>query len=428
MKAFHLLVPLALAAWPLTAQDETPAKSSAPSKAAVSALIASIETDLTAITGLEFHKDVPYAVIGKSQLRAFLEARMKDTIKPEEIHAEETTLKMFGFLPPDFDLKKTTVDLLTEQAAAFYDYHKKKLFILETGDSTTDLHTETEKTALAHELGHALADQHFRLEKYIREGAHSDDGSSARLAVMEGQASWLMTAYLSKASTGQPEVPPGVLELMSHAVESSASQYPVFSKAPLYLRESLVFPYTSGMLFQNAVYEKLGKKAFAEVFERPPLSTQQIIHPEKYLDHVAPDIPALPAIPDAKQFRKVGDGTLGEFDFHVLLLQYAGKEEADSLAPHTSGGMYELLEAKRGRHPVLAFAANWDTPDSARAFFGDYRKVLSGKSKSCSFDRESDKDLGGHNEYGHFRVRLDGKRFESVEGLPSPPGSAVEVH
>src|SRR5437660_953760 len=193
MKALHLLLLPALAAWPVAAQDDASAKSATP-KTAVSALISNIETDLTAITGLRFYKDVPYAVIGKTQLRAFLEARMKDAVKPEEIHAEETTLKMFGFLPPDFDLKKTTVELLTEQAAAFYDYHKKKLFILETADSTPDLHTEAEKMALSHELAHALADQQFRLEKYIREGAHSDDDSTARLAVMEGQASWLMTA------------------------------------------------------------------------------------------------------------------------------------------------------------------------------------------------------------------------------------------
>src|SRR5258708_22924500 len=119
----RFLLPLALAVCPLTAQVQEQATSSAPSKTAVSALISSIETDLAAITGLKFHKDVPYAVIGKAQLHAFLEARMKDAVKPEEIHAEETTLKMFGFLPPDFDLKKTTVELLTEQAAALSDYH-----------------------------------------------------------------------------------------------------------------------------------------------------------------------------------------------------------------------------------------------------------------------------------------------------------------
>lgn len=297
--------------------------------------------------------------------------------------------------------------------------HKKKLFILETDESTPDLHTEAEKMALSHELAHALADQHFHLDKYIREGAHSDDGATARLAVMEGQASWLMTAYLSKLSTGQAAMPPGVLELMTHAVENSASQYPVFSKAPLYLRESLVFPYTSGLLFQNAMYEKMGRDSFAAVFQRPPESTQQILHPEKYLKKVSPDVPALPAIPDPKRFHKAGDGTLGEFDFRVLLEQYAGKDESGSLPAHSTGGMYALFEDKKDHRPVLAWAANWDGAESASRFFRDYRKVLTGKSKRCDFERESEAELSGYDDYGFFRVRLDGNRFESIEGLPS---------
>ena len=316
-------------------------------------------------------------------------------------------------------MKKATIELLTEQAAAFYDYHKKKLYILETSETTADLHTEAEKMALSHELAHALADQQFHLDKYIREGSRSDDDSTARLAVMEGQASWLMTAYVSKLSTGQAAVPPGVLELMTHAIESSAMQYPVFAKAPLYLRESLTFPYTTGTLFQNAIYEKLGQESFSEVFRHPPESTQQIFHPEKYLDHVSPEKPALPVIPDAKRYRKIDDGTLGEFDFRVMLEQYSGKEESQSLAPHTTGGIYELVESKTDRHPVLAFAVNWDTPDSAASFFRAYRKVLEGKSKDCAFVEDSANTLSGRNQYGEFRVRQDGKRFEAVEGLPS---------
>src|SRR5260370_3670389 len=215
MNAFRLFLILALSAWPLLSQ------------AAVSAALARIEATLSEITGLKFHKEVPFAVIDKSQLHKFLEGRMRVAVKPADIHAEETTLKMFGFLPADYDLRKATIELLTEQAAAFYDYHKKKLFILETGDSTADLHTEAEKMALSHELAHALADQQFHLETYIRDGAHSDDDSTARLAVMEGQASWLMTAYLSKESTGHAAVPPGVLDLMTHALENTASQDPV---------------------------------------------------------------------------------------------------------------------------------------------------------------------------------------------------------
>src|SRR5271166_5871786 len=141
-----------------------------------------IEAELSSITGLAFKHDVPYAVIDRDQLRRYLDERMKESLKPEDLRAEELTLKMLGLIPQDFDLRKTTVDLLTEQAAAFYDYHKKKLFILENNTGPEA------RMALIHELAHALADQHFRLDKYIRDGARSDDGETARLAVMEGQA------------------------------------------------------------------------------------------------------------------------------------------------------------------------------------------------------------------------------------------------
>ena len=158
--------------------------------------IGTIEAGLSEITGLAFTRHVPYATINKEQLRRYLEDRIKE-IKPADIRAEELTLKLLGLIPPDFDLRQNTVDLLTEQAAAFYDYNKRKLFVLEgTGTGAED------RMALVHELAHALADQHFPLRKYIREGMQSDDASSARLAVMEGQASWLMTAYLSKLSGG----------------------------------------------------------------------------------------------------------------------------------------------------------------------------------------------------------------------------------
>ena len=119
---------------------------------------------------------------------------MKDNARPEEIRAEELTLKKFGLVPQDFDLAKNTVDLLTEQAAAFYDYNKKKLFITESTPS------DTQEPVLAHELSHALADQNFNLARFIRQARKSDDGSTARLAVMEGQATWLMSEYMARKS------------------------------------------------------------------------------------------------------------------------------------------------------------------------------------------------------------------------------------
>src|ERR1700680_2729122 len=248
--------------------------------------IPSRQEGLSSIPGLAFTHHVPYALMTKDQLRRDFEQRIKASIKPADLRAEELTLKLLGLVPADFDLRQNTIDLLTEQAAAFYDYNKKKLFVLEeTGEGGAE-----ERIALVHELAHALADQHFHLAKYVHEGMRSDDGATARMAVMEGQASWLMAAYLSKQAGGGPEVPPAILELMTQSIQASAEEYPVFSKAPLYIRESLTFPYAKGMLFQNEIYRNLGRESFSEIFRHPPVSTQQIRHPELYLAHKAPAI------------------------------------------------------------------------------------------------------------------------------------------
>ncbi len=91
-------------------------------------------------------------------MRQYLEQRLRETMKPEDARAEELTLKMLGLVPADFDLRKNTLDLLTEQAAAFYDYNQKKLFVLKGsgGGNPGAAASDEERVALVHELAHAL--------------------------------------------------------------------------------------------------------------------------------------------------------------------------------------------------------------------------------------------------------------------------------
>jgi len=377
--------------------------------------IGTIEAGLSSITGLRFTRPVPYGVLNKDQLRTFLDERIKKAIKPADLRAEELTLKMLGLVPSDFDLRQNTVDLLTEQAAAFYDYNKKKLFVLEGSGTGME-----ERTALVHELAHALADQHFHLGKYIREGEPSDDGSTARLAVMEGQATWLMAAYLSKQDGGPAEVPDHMLSLMTESIQSSAREYPVFSKAPLYIRESLVFPYAEGMLFQNAVFRKLGRDSFSEVFLHPPASTQQILHPDLYLAHHAPSNPTPPRVPEPHAFRTLAEGNLGEFDYRVLLSQYASDDQGKALATHLAGSSYAVLEHKHEKFPVLVYASTWDSPESARQYFELYSKVLQGKWKKLDMESQTASELTGHGDSGYFRAWLDGSTVNHIDGWKSP--------
>ena len=370
-----------------------------------------IVLDLTQISGMKLRHPVPCDSITKEKINAFLKERMKDAASPEEIRAEELTLKKFGFVPQDFDLAKNTVDLLTEQAAAFYDYHKKKLFIT---DSTP---SDTQEPVLAHELSHALADQNFNLARFIRQGRKSDDGSTARLAVMEGQATWLMSEYLARKNGRSLTDSPGLAASMSSLGEGAGGDFPVYDNAPLYMRLTLVFPYTTGMLFQNAVCERDGQEGFAEVFRRAPVSTQQVIHPEDYFSNVKPTQPELPDAHLPRGYKSLVGGELGELDHAVLLEQFLGKQQAAEIAPHWRGCNFELRENKKAGRVVLLYAAEWDSEESARRYLAAYREVLEKKWKKMSVASETADFVTGSGDDGRFELRLKGAIVTSVEGL-----------
>jgi len=117
-----------------------------PRAKALCAQVPGIVAELTEISGMKLHHAVPCDFITREQINQFLKKRVNETESPAELRAEELTLKKFGFIPRDFDLAKNEVDLLTEQAAAFYDYNRKKLFITDSTDA------ESQMPVLAHEL------------------------------------------------------------------------------------------------------------------------------------------------------------------------------------------------------------------------------------------------------------------------------------
>jgi hypothetical protein len=373
--------------------------------------VPAIAEQLTRISGMRLSHAVPCDFITKQQINDFLKKRVKDVASPAEIRAEELTLKKFGLVPQNFDLAKSTVDLLTEQAAAFYDYDRKKLFITEPTSN------EPQEPVLAHELGHALADQNFNLARFIRRGRKSDDGATARLAVMEGQATWLMSEYLARRMGQSLKDSPSMVSMMSNMSESSDGQYPVFENAPLYLRQSLVFPYGKGMLFQNDVFRHDGQESFSEVFLRPPVSTQQILHPQKYLDGVKPTQPDLPEIRLPHGYKDLVGGTLGELEHTILLEQYAGKQSAAEIAPHWRGCTFLLRENRKAGRVVLLYAVEWDSEDAASRYFAAYCEVLQKKWKKMTVTSETPDAILGEGDDGRFELRRRGPVVTSVEGL-----------
>jgi hypothetical protein len=377
--------------------------------------IEKIVAELGNISGLKPLRSIQYDLIDKEHIHQFLLDRIREEVKPEEVRAEELALKKFGFVPADFNLKNTIVELLTEQAAAFYDYRRKKLFVLESAPA------EMQQLALVHELAHALADQHFNLERFVEQGNKSDDGSTARLAVMEGQATWLMSEYMARRAGQSLEDSPALIQWLDQSMKMSMTggHFPVFDSAPLYIKDTLVFPYSQGMLFQNAVIEKLGKQGFSEVFRRPPVSSQQILHPDKYFAGVKPVRPPLPTFDTERDYRELINGTVGELDHAILLRQYVGQQQANELSPLWRGGQYRLLTDKTGDHVVLLYAVQWENPAIARRYFSLYQSVLKAKWKNMRIDSESENTVSGEGDDGKFLLTVEGACVKSIEGMPT---------
>jgi hypothetical protein len=389
-----------------------------PRAKALCAQVPGIAKELTEISGMKLRHDVPCDFITKEQVNEFLKKRIKDTSTPDEVRAEELTLKKFGLIPQDFDLAKNEVDLLTEQAAAFYDYDRKKLFIT---DSTS---SESQTPVLAHELSHALADQNYNLGRFIKKGQKSDDGSTARLAVMEGQATWMMSEYLARQAGTSLKDSATLAATMAQmaagdegdSADKTDGEYPVFDKEPLYLRTTLIFPYTKGMNFQQAVLLHDPQQGFAEVFLHPPVSTQQILHPEKYFDHVAPTDPALPVV-HLHGYKGLVGGELGELEQGIMLEQYVGKTRAADLVPHWRGCNFELVENKKAGRVVLLYATEWDSEETAAQYFEAYREIMGKKWKKMTVSSEEPGALIGLGDDGRFELRRKGAIVTSVEGL-----------
>jgi hypothetical protein len=400
------LLPLLLLVQPALAQPEA----APPDLCAEANRIAAT---LTGLSGLPLHHKVECGFITKEQTTEFLRKRLSDTVKPEEIRAEELVLRKFGLVPEGYNLEKATIELLTEQASAFYDYQKKRLYI------NTSTSESSQEAILAHELSHALADQSFNLSRYMGHSTTSDDQSSARLAVMEGQATWLMSEYLAHEAGRSLKDSPMVVKMLAAATETSGTEFPVFNGAPLYMRRTLVFPYTAGLLFQHELILREGTKAFTEVFQKAPVSTHQILHPAEYPSGAEPSSPALPEARLPKGYKRLTGGVLGELEHSILLEQFIGRETADRIAPHWKGCRFDLTENKKEARAVLRYAVEFDTAAAAREYLAAYRTVLGKKWKDYSVTSESDSAVTGTGGSGGFELRLNGAVMTSVEGLPA---------
>src|SRR6202166_1856096 len=228
---------------------------------------------MSQITGLKLRTPVKKSLRSREEIRAYVISEMNEDKQPAERYASARSAEAFGLLPRGFDIDSFMVVLLTEQIAGLYDPKAHEFYVADW------IPAADQKMVMAHELTHALEDQHFQIEAWVKAARPNDDAELARESVLEGSAMAAMVDYLLQG-TGRslqdlPDIDPSML---IGDMEST----PMLKKAPPFLKDALIFPYLDGLNFSAAVLRPDGWNALSGIFAKPPVSTQQILHSALY--------------------------------------------------------------------------------------------------------------------------------------------------
>jgi hypothetical protein len=353
---------------------------------------------------LEIKHPVKRGAKTRDEIKASVIRDLDENNTPAQFEATAKTLKKLGLLQPDFKLREYIISLLAEQVAGFYD-PKTQFFYLASWIPLTE-----QKTVIAHELVHALQDQHFNLKRFDKWPKGDSDAESAAHALAEGEATIVMYQY-DFSEKGLPfdvtRLPPLTELLLTEGVDTDDKKFPVLSKAPRVLKEGLQFPYFYGAGFVQAVLKNGGWPRLNEVYATLPASTEQVMHPEKYLAKEAPvkiEIADLSAALGS-DWKRIDTDVNGEFGYQILLTEFLIKHTARNAAEGWGGDKYATYEDKRTNEVMIAQFTTWDSAKDAQDFFDAYGERI---EKRYSAKRPADL-------YAKPRVYETGEGFVGIE-------------
>ena len=385
-------------------------------------------------TGLPIQGQVKRKLISRAAVESYLKEKFDEDEDAKRMQRSEIVLKKFGLLDRDFDLKPFLLSLLKEQIEAFYDPKTKTVNLLDW------VSVDEQKAVLAHELTHALQDQHVDLEKWSDatpsdvstnakddiEHLQKDEFDTAREAVTEGQATAVMMDNILKPTGHSLIKDPEVVDVIKQQMANSGDS-PVLARAPLLLSESLMFPYREGLSFEQDVWMDQGQSAaFVGALDRPPTSSWEIMNPREYEKK---HIPVVPLLPDIHllldQIYKPYDiGQVGQLDVHILAGIFGGENAARDLTPAWDGGIYWAgqlrnatpAEKESTKSIALFYLSNWKSAASAQAFAALYTNELGRKYSGLKPDDATKKKDGDDGSEEHVYSTDEGPVVITTRG------------
>lgn len=330
-----------------------------------------IQEQVAGIRSLELPPTISRELLTVDQLRQQVESDFFKDYHQQEVEDDVRVLAAFGLLEPDYDLYSLYLDLYTEQIAGYYDLETDEMFVvLDKGFSGP------QRSTYAHEFTHALQNYNHDVRNgmnYNEDYCETDSEYCAAVqALIEGDASLTEQSWLYLYGTDQDRK-----EIDEYYQSNDLS---VYGTAPTFLQEDFIFPYRQGVDFVLALFEEGGFSRIDEAYSDPPVSTEQILHPERYPD----DRPVTVNLPDltnilGRELRELDRGVMGEWYTYLILAhgnQQAAQIPDDQAAPAAEGwggDAYAVYWDESSDQPVVVLSTVWESAGEALEFYDAFK-------------------------------------------------------
>jgi hypothetical protein len=334
-----------------------------------------IESGVASIRGLDFVQPVPVVVKTPDQAQQIMLTQIARDHSDEDLRIGGQSGVMTGLYPPNVDLKGQTVELLRDEVIGFYNPDTKQMVLIQRPGESPMLDVQGSKTArmvFAHELTHALQDQHFGIQKMLRQVKDNDDQTLALKCVAEGDATIAGFGYLDGRL--QPANVDLLVTQLDALPTSSAMQG---HDIPLAVTVPMLFQYSGGARFVAEAWRHGGWDAVDQLYRNPPRSSQQIMQPELYFDHPTPPVHIeLTGYENSLAgWKKVDDDTYGELLLKLILQRNLPPHApAFTTLPRWAGD--RIITLQKGEVLTLLWLIAFHDAAAAQEFAGAYSQIL----------------------------------------------------
>ncbi len=420
--------------------------------AAIVAATGEVLKETSEIRELAILNPVKSGAQSRVQIERMLVKKLDEQMTDDEMHATEVILGKFGLVPEGFEYRPFIIKLLTEQVAGYYDAKSREFYLADW------LELEGQKPVIAHELTHALQDQHFSLKRFEKWPEGESDSRLAAHALIEGDATLAMTIYMAKN--------PLVALAFTRSLSAMGSSSKLFNESPRALRDTLIFPYSQGVEWATEVYKRGGWKMVSAAFGKLPQSSEQILHPEKYFAYEAPVKVTLPDLtellnehrkqlkaeskqqtansrqqkgrtrgasakyptpntryPTPSKWNRIEYDVNGEWGYYLILDQFLNaSSESKRAASGWGGDRYAVYEGPNSQL-LLTHVSEWDTPNDAEEFYHAYVKRTALRYPGATILSDTnqlttDTQRVWQTPEGLVVIELRGSKVRILEGVP----------